>query len=70
MSKFMKHMLKIWLSPIILIFATAMCIIALQSMSCEDKTVSFDEHRYTITSGCMVRVDGNWYPLDNVRFLG
>ena len=34
---------------------------------CEEKSISFEDHRYSVLAGCMVKHDGKWLPLENIR---
>ena len=34
---------------------------------CEEKAISFEDHRYSVLAGCMVKHDGKWLPLENIR---
>jgi len=47
-----------------LLFAGAFWIAA---ESCEVKSESFDDHKYTVIGGCMVKKGDKWLPLENVR---
>ncbi len=35
--------------------------------SCKARGVSFDDVEFTLVGGCMVRHQGKWLPLDNIR---
>lgn len=37
------------------------------SIACEERSVSFERHKWGIFSGCMVKHNGKWLPLDNIR---
>ena len=37
------------------------------ALSCEAKSVSFEDHNYMVISGCMVKHKGKWLPLENIR---
>ncbi len=37
---------------------------------CEQKSISFEEHKYGFFSGCMVKHNGLWLPLENIRGFG
>ena len=37
------------------------------AIACERQSVSFDGHEYTLLGGCMVKHEGAWLPLDNIR---
>lgn len=36
-------------------------------IGCKNKSISFEAWDYGITSGCMVKHDNKWLPLDNIR---
>jgi hypothetical protein len=38
-------------------------------ISCERKTVAFEEHRFSLAGGCMVKYDGKFYPIKNIRII-
>lgn len=38
-----------------------------ESKGCDQKTVSFEYHKFGFFSGCMVVHQGRWFPLDNIR---
>ncbi len=38
-----------------------------KSTRCGHQAVSFEEHHWGIVSGCMVKHNGRWIPLDNIR---
>lgn len=40
---------------------------AFKQARCHAQAVSFDEHYYAIHSGCMVKHEGRWLPLENIR---
>ena len=35
--------------------------------SCSSKAVSFEDNRFGVLTGCMVKHKGKWLPLDNIR---
>ncbi len=35
--------------------------------SCSQKAISFEEHRFGIFQGCMVKHNNKWLPLENIR---
>lgn len=37
------------------------------SVSCDQRAVSFEDHKWGFLSGCMVKHNGKWLPLDNIR---
>ena len=37
------------------------------SVSCEMKSSSFDDNKFNILTGCMVKHYDQWLPLDNIR---
>ena len=39
----------------------------LASKQCEAKSVSFEDHSFNLYSKCMVKHEGRWLPLDNIR---
>lgn len=47
-----------------LLFAVALW---LEAESCEVKSESFDDHKYSFIGGCMVKKGDKWLPLENVR---
>lgn len=38
-----------------------------QSEACSDKAESFEGSSYTFKTGCMVKHNGSWVPLDIIR---
>jgi hypothetical protein len=36
-------------------------------ISCQQKSVSFESHKYGFFSGCMVKHNDRWLPLENIR---
>ena len=48
-----------------LLFFTVMFV--LESISCTNRAISFEEHEYHIVGGCMVKHEGKWLPLENIR---
>jgi hypothetical protein len=60
---------------VLLVFATVGSVIAtfvagvgwLSARGCEQRAVSFAEHRWGYLSGCMVLHNGKWLPLDIIR---
>lgn len=49
----------------IVIFVAGM--IMYSQLSCEAKAISFEEHKFKIIGGCMVKHKGKWLPLENIR---
>ncbi len=45
----------------------AMLAYDLSKSSCEVKSQSFSESKYTSLGGCMVKHKGMWLPLENIR---
>ena len=41
-------------------------VFLIEPVSCEEKAVSFEGHRWSFYSGCMVKHKGEWLPLDNI----
>lgn len=39
----------------------------LSRASCQQRTVSFEDSDYGIIMGCMVKHNGRWLPLENIR---
>lgn len=39
-------------------------------IACEQQTESFEYSRYGFFSGCMVKHEGQWIPLANIRWEG
>jgi len=37
---------------------------------CDQKSISFKEHKYGYFSGCMVKHNDLWLPLENIRGFG
>jgi hypothetical protein len=37
------------------------------SAACTAKSVSFEDHDYGVFQGCMVKHNGRWLPLENIR---
>jgi len=37
---------------------------------CDIQAKSFDDHEYYIIGGCMVKHNGRWLPLGNIRGFG
>jgi hypothetical protein len=37
---------------------------------CNQKSISFEAHKFGIFSGCMVKHQGKWIPLENIRGFG
>lgn len=38
-----------------------------ESKACDTKAQSFEDHEYHFFGGCMVKHNGKWLPLDNIR---
>jgi len=38
-----------------------------KSEQCEARAVSFEQYDWGIIQGCMVKHNGKWLPLDNIR---
>lgn len=38
-----------------------------EKASCRQRSVSFEDSRYGVFSKCMVKHNGKWLPLDNIR---
>ena len=55
------------LAYVIMIVVIFVLTIAASAYSCEQKSISFDEHRFGIFAGCMVKHEGRWIPLENIR---
>lgn len=58
---------------LMMIVAVAICVAAfigiyfVGKIACEEKSISFEASRYQLISGCMVKHNGKWLPLDNIR---
>ena len=66
----MKETIGFMVSGIILIVIGIILIsigFAMSAESCDQRTVGFESHKYGIFSGCMVKHNGRWLPLDNIR---
>ncbi|QGZ13108.1 hypothetical protein [Alteromonas phage XX1924] len=63
---------KIYLALICLaiigVFAAAHFLI--RSYKCDARAVSFDDSEYKLIAGCMVKRNGKWIPLENIRGFG
>ena len=35
--------------------------------SCENRSISFEDSKYETIGGCMVKHEGRWLPLGNIR---
>jgi hypothetical protein len=38
-----------------------------EKAKCESQSISFEDRRYGIIQGCMVKHEGKWLPLENIR---
>lgn len=52
---------------VIIIVCLIYAAIHLDSVSCTQKAVSFEDYQYGVFSGCMVKHKGMWLPLENIR---
>ena len=52
---------------VILFVPTYFISIVLGNLKCDAKSVSFEDHKYTFFGGCMVKHEGKWLPLENIR---
>lgn len=52
-----------------LIFIVLLAIGAnhITSIACEERSVSFEAHDFGMIKGCMVKHNGKWLPLENIR---
>ena len=44
--------------------------LAVNSYQCSQRAVSFDDSEFKVFAGCMVKRDGKWIPLENIRGFG
>lgn len=35
--------------------------------SCENRAISFDDNRFEVFGGCLVKHEDRWLPLENIR---
>lgn len=45
----------------------AVGIVFILGIKCENQSISFEAHKYKIIGGCMVKHEGKWLPLENIR---
>lgn len=55
------------LARVLIFIFIFVCIIVFNSESCAKKSISFEGHSYSLTTGCMVKHKGKWLPLENIR---
>jgi len=55
------------LITVAIIIAFIIGIYFVSKIACEEKSISFEASRYQLMSGCMVKHNGKWLPLDNIR---
>jgi len=53
---------------IIVLIVVGACVFATES--CNAKTIGFDDHSFSIFTGCMVKHGDKWLPLENIRGFG
>ncbi len=63
----MNEEVKILLAILILIGLMWVGVYFIKQEACNQRTVSFEDHRYGLFQGCMVKHNGKWLPLDNIR---
>ena len=51
----------------VVVFIVGLIALAFKAQQCESKSISFPEHEFSITGGCMVKHNGRWLPLENIR---
>jgi hypothetical protein len=52
------------------VFITALLLIPayyFDKAKCESQSISFEDSRFGIIQGCMVKHEGKWLPLENIR---
>ena len=49
------------------IIAIFVFMLVFRHVQCTSKSISFPEHEFSITGGCMVKHNGRWLPLENIR---
>jgi len=52
------------------ILLIAVCVYFFKQEACNQKSISFEDHRFGIFSGCIVKHQGKWIPLENIRGFG
>lgn len=48
---------------VVLVFGAA----SWERAACIEKSISFEDSQWGLISGCMVKHQGRWLPLDNIR---
>lgn len=44
--------------------------LTVSSYQCSQRAVSFDDSEFKVFAGCMVKRNGKWIPLENIRGFG
>lgn len=55
---------------ILLSVLIGMAVYFAKQEQCDQKSISFQEHKYGLFSGCMVKHNDMWLPLENIRGFG
>lgn len=53
--------------PVVLLVFILLGAYAFANISCQKKTAAFESRDFSIFTGCMVKYNGKWLPLDNIR---
>lgn len=63
----MKEIIYTIIGLLVGIYLFVWAVILVESTACEQKSISFEGHVYGLLSKCMVKHNGKWLPLDNIR---
>lgn len=63
----LRELLPIVLTALVLFSIVVIPSYFLKSIACSQKATSFEDHKFGVLSGCMVKHNGKWLPLDNIR---
>lgn len=56
-----------WIIPLVSIIGLVCAVYFIGAIGCNLKSESFENHKFNLFSGCMVKHKGKWLPLDNIR---
>lgn len=60
--------LTLFVVMILLVLVLGLCAqYTLENKACNTKAQSFEAHEYYFIGGCMVKHNGKWLPLENIR---